>query len=199
MGTITCICEKTFEVEVPDFIDLTKAPDVCSQIINGTYLLFTCPHCGHLVKPDAPMRIVDATKGIDIFHVPERERSRYLLGLTNYNSDGRIVIGYAELVERLRIYSAQLNDSAVELIKYYLLVKAGPGAQPEIFFKETEDEALVFEIAGLRENEVGRVKIQREVYEKAENELPVKQREEPYSTILEPPYVSICKVEIEEN
>jgi len=199
MGTITCICEKTFEVEVPDCIDLTKAPDIRSQIIDGTYLTFSCPHCGHLVKPDVPIRIVDAVKGIDIFQVPERERNRYLLGLTDYKSNGRIVIGYAELVEKLKIYSAQLNDSAVELIKYYLLVKAGPDSQPEIYFKATEDEALVFDIIGLRENEVGRVKIQRGVYEKAENELPVKQREEPYSTVLKPPYVSICKVEIEES
>ncbi|MBN1686743.1 MAG: CpXC domain-containing protein [Spirochaetales bacterium] len=199
MGTITCVCEKSFEADIPEAVELSGSTDVYQRLLDGTFLAFTCPHCGHEIRLDAPLRVTDALKGMDIFVVPDHDRNRYLLGLSDYTSGGRIVIGYAELLEKLRIYAENLDDSAVELIKYYLLVKAGAGVTPAIYFHGIENDTLIFDIVGLRNDEVGRIKIGRDIYEKAVNELPDKRQEEPYSTILQPPYVSICKVEIEES
>ena len=197
MSTITCVCEKSFEADIPESVELSEDPVAYKQIIDGAFLTFTCPHCSHSIQPDLPLRITDSSKGIDIFVVPERERNRYLLGLTGYDSPDRIVIGYAELAEKLRIYMTDLDDSAVELLKYYLLIKAGAGFTPSIYFTGIEGNSLLFDIVGLRDDEVGRLKIGRDVYEKAAKELPAKKDEEPYSTFLEPPYVSISKVEVE--
>jgi len=199
MATVTCVCEKTFEADIPESVDLAGEPDALEQILDGRYLTFSCPHCGHRVKPEVPLRVTDSRKGIDMFLVPERERNRYLLGLTEYPEAGRIVIGYAELVEKLEIYRAGLDDSAIELIKYYLLAKVGAGITPAIFFRSITEDKLVFEIVGLRDDEVGVIKIGRETYDRALDELPEKRREEPYSSFLEPPYVSINKIEIEEK
>jgi hypothetical protein len=199
MTEITCVCEKTFEADIPDTVDLSDDPDVLDAILNGSYLTFRCPHCGHAVKPEVPLHFTDLEKQIDIFLVPERERNRYLLGRYEHPECNRIVIGYAELVEKLKVYSAVLDDSAVELIKYYILVRAGAGSTPSIYFDSIDNDALVFDIIGLREDEIAKIKIQREVYDKALAELSQKRSEEPYSTFLEPPYISINKIELEEE
>ena len=199
MTTITCVCEESFEADVPESVELAGRSQAYERIFDGTFMTFACPHCGHRVRPDVPLKVTDLSKSIEVFVVPERDRNRYLLGLTNYDCQGRIVIGYAELVEKLKVYVENLDDNAVELIKYYLLVRAGAGADPQIYFRGIEDGSLVFDIMGLRDDEVGRIRIGYDVYEKAVAELAEKRQEEPYSTILQPPYVSICKVEIEES
>jgi hypothetical protein len=196
---LTCVCENTFEADIPETVDLSADTTTIERILDGTFLTYTCPHCGHTIKPETPLRVIDPPRDIDFFLVPERERNSYLLGATEYRSDGRIVIGYKELVEKLKINIAGLDDAAVELIKFYLLTKAGPGASPVIFFQRCEGNELLFDIEGLKEDEIGKARIPRELYEKAVNELPEKRLEEPFDVFLEPPYVSITKIEIEEN
>ena len=199
MGEITCVCEKTFEAVLPESIELSDSPDTVGKILDGSFLTFTCPHCGFAVKPEIPLRITDSSRDMEIFLVPERDRNRYLLGLAEYQTGGHIVIGYGELVEKLKVYAASLDDGAVELIKYYMLAKAGAGVTPRILFRGYEDGELVFDIFGLRDGEVGRARVSRQLYEKAVDELPEKLRHEPFSSFLAPPYVSINKIEIEES
>jgi len=198
MSVVTCVCEKTFEADIPETVDLSAGAETVESILRGTFLTFTCPHCGHSVKPEVPIRFTDPGKGRDIYLIPERDRNRFLLGQIEHPPVKRIVIGYAELVEKLKIYTEKLDDCAVELIKYYILVKAGSGASPSIYFDRIDENMLVFDILGLREDEIAEIKIKREVYDKAEAELPLKRQEEPYNMFLQPPYVSISKIEIEE-
>jgi hypothetical protein len=189
---LRCVCEKTFEAEIPDSVELTADKTIVERILDGTFLTYTCPHCGYSVKPEVPLRITDSSLNID-------KRNRYLLGMTDFPSAGRIVIGYKELVEKLKIYLADLDDCAIELIKYYLLARAGPGAAPSIYFQERDGDELLFDIFGLREDEIGKARIPGELYEKSLGELPEKRGEEPFISFLTPPYVSITKIEIEEN
>ncbi len=199
MTEIICNCEKSFEAEVPDVIDLAHDPGVIEEILTGTFLIFTCPHCGNAIKPEFPLNIVDSTTGVDIFLIPEIDRNRFLLGLYGNDDHDRVVVGFAELVEKLQITKASLDDKAVELLKYYLLVKAGSGANPRIFFAKIENENLVFDIFGLKTDEIGIARIPRALYESACQDLASKVNEEPYKMILEPPYVSVTKIEITEE
>jgi hypothetical protein len=199
MTEITCVCEKTFEADIPDTVDLAANPEVLETILNGSFLTFRCPHCGHTVKPEVPLHIIDSDKQVDIFLVPEPDRNRYLLGRYKHPDCRRIVIGYPELIEKLKIYFARLDEFAIELIKYYILVKAGVGSSPSIYFDAVDSGTLIFDIIGLREDEIAKMQIQSEVYDKALTELSQKRGEEPYSTFLEPPYISISKIEIEEE
>lgn len=197
MAEITCICEKTFEADIPDSIDLNAEPGAASRILDGSYLTLTCPHCGNIIKPEFPIHVTNDEHGIDVFLVPEVERDRYLAGLTEYTGYNRVVIGFPELAEKLRIAADGLDDRAIEILKFYLLAKAGPGAEPKIYYRSRNDGKLMFEILGLREGEVGNAALEESLYRRSLAELPVKEKEEPFSVFLEPPYVSVSKIELE--
>jgi hypothetical protein len=199
MAEITCKCEKTFDADIPEKVNLSANPDLREKILKGEFLTFTCPYCGTTIKPDVPLSVQDEPKGIDIYLVPEIERNRYLLGLNEYEEHDRIVIGYRELVEKLKITDYGLDDRVIEMIKYYLLIKAGTDNDPVIVFAAAEQDNLLFEIFGLKTDEIAQARIPKSLYQKMEQDLAVKQGEEPFKMILNPPYVSICKVEIEEG
>jgi hypothetical protein len=199
MTEITCACERSFEVDIPDSVDLATQPKATDEIIAGTFLTFTCPHCGNQIKPEFPFHVFDSSDATDIFMIPEIERDRFLLGISEHTDHERVVIGFSELAERLLIRRAGLDDRAVELIKYYLLIKAGPTANPQIFFRKVESEDLILEILGMKADEVGVARIPRKLYDSALQDLSTKIHEDPYRIILEPPYVSITKIEIAEE
>ena len=199
MTEITCACERSFEVDIPESIDLASFPEAADEIIAGTFLELTCPHCNNLIKPEFPLHVIDSRGTTDIFLIPEIDRDRFLLGVSEHSNHKRVAIGFAELAEKLLIARAGLNDSAVELIKYYLLIKARSAANPQIFFRKVEKDDLVFEILGMKADEIGIAHIPRKLYDSALSELATKMHEDPYKIILEPPYVSITKVEIAEE
>ncbi len=199
---IPCYCENMVEIEVPTEVDLAESEEAARAIREGSFLSVTCPKCGKLLKPEFPVRIIDSAKGIEIFLIPELDRASFLLGRSKHrvkNSEhGRVVIGYAELVEKLAILDAGLDDRVIEMIKYYLSQKVEDDANLEIYFRGREGEKLVFHILGLREDEVGVSNIAFALYETVERELPEKIQEEPFDFLLAPPYVSFKKVSREE-
>jgi hypothetical protein len=200
--TLTCYCEHTFEVEIPEYIDLEATPEIEEHILNGSFMTFTCTHCGKILKPEFPVHIVDAQRGIDIFMIPEAERQRYLSGKHEHPQTGRIVIGYRELVEKFVLMKHELDDRVIEIIKMYLLKKAGGNEGVTAYFHTLEDDKLVFHIHGLKKDEVGVVKVPRTFYQSTaselEAELEKEERDEDIEEIVKEPYVSVNKLYIGE-
>ena len=113
----------------------------------------------------------------------------------------KIVIGYSELVEKIRLKTNGLDDRAVEIIKYYLLEKALISADSEseirIVFKRMESCSLVFNIEGLKTGNVGVSKISTDIYNKTVVNLENTINQEPFNTLLAPPYISLNKIYME--
>jgi hypothetical protein len=113
----------------------------------------------------------------------------------------RVAIGYDELVEKLRIREAKLDDRVVEVLKYYLLQKAlehyEGEAEVRLLFHSREEAGLVFHAIGLKEGEVGVLRVSTQMAQKAAAQLEQKLREDPFSLILKGPYVSINKLATE--
>ncbi|HUZ16870.1 MAG TPA: CpXC domain-containing protein [Spirochaetia bacterium] len=198
---ITCFCESELEIEVPESVDLSEDDALEERILSGAFLSFRCGQCGKILKPELPLSVRDSSRGMELFLVPELERGAYFMGKTSYAvSDavhGRIVIGYPELVEKLKIARSGLDDRVVELIKYLLGQKTDGSDTIQILFHEGDAERLTFHILGLKEGEVGVSKVPRSFYERMEGELEARSADEPYRSIVEPPYVSINKMIIE--
>ena len=200
MEKITCVCDQTFSVEPQKEIDLDMDTDLINDILNGRFMVYKCPACGTELKLEFPVRIIQKTRNMELFFIPEKDRSAMLRDKLPYpvSGDPRYIVGYPELVEKLTIFEYGLDDKTVELLKYHLLSHALETADAEreihIYFNGKKEGNLVFHIDGIRENELGVSRIPVETYQKAEKGLARSLSEEPLKSILSPPYISINKV-----
>jgi hypothetical protein len=204
MKKITCYCEKTFEADIPDKVDFDQNPGSMTAILEGEFMSVSCPQCGKVLKPEYPFSLTGSTEGIDFFFIPELDRSAYFFKKLEYKtgSPKRIVIGYRELVEKIKIYKEELDDRIIEVIKYYLLQKAmdtvkDKDAEIDIYFHEKTENGLVFHIEGMKSDEIAVTTIQNDMYDKIGGDIDKKAATEPFKSFLEPPYVSIKKVYID--
>ena len=194
---LVCFCEHAFETEIPEEVDLREEPAIEEAILQGDFLSVRCPGCGKLLKPEYPVRVQDPQRGLAYFLVPELERSGFLRGTVRYDlgEADRVVIGYDELAEKIRIGRSGLDDRVVELIKYYLLNKVLEGYEGDrevrIFFSRAEDTSLVFHAVGLKEDEVGVLKVPADMLDRVSGQLEERRQQEPYATMLRGPYVSV--------
>jgi hypothetical protein len=198
---LVCFCEHEFESEVPDSVDLAEQPQARQAILEGDFQAIQCPGCGKTLKPEFPALVREP--GWSVFFVPELDRVAYYRGKLPYpvGEVDRVAIGYDELVEKLRIREAGLDDRLVEVLKYYLLQKVLEHYEGEtdvrLLFIGPEPAGLVFHAHGLRDKEVGVLRVSRQMADKAAGQLEGKLREEPFSQFLSAPYVSINKLATE--
>jgi hypothetical protein len=194
---LVCFCEHRFEADIPVSIDLSKEPEFEEQIIRGEFLDVRCPKCGKVLKPEFPVFINDPAAENSIFFIPELDRGSFFRGALSYSlrDANRVAIGYEELAEKFLIKRSNLDDRVVEIVKYYLLSKImedfkGEG-EVKLLFSKIEGDSVLFNALGLREGEVGVLKVPQATVTKIEGQLEEKKTQEPFSEILKAPYISI--------
>ncbi len=196
MKDITCFCEHTFSVEIPETINIQEQPGIKAEILNGTFLTFTCPKCGTTLKPEFPVHLIDNEKNIDLFFVPERERDSFMMGKTSYSAQN-IVIGFPELQEKFKIYEAGLDERAIELIKVYFLERAQASQGIHIYFGKLKEDLLFFYIEGLKDTETAVTHISSQLYTSFKHKVDSKTYDKALEEMLTPPYISIEKIRFE--
>ena len=200
---IVCFCEHAFDAEVPDSIDLGNQPEAEQAIIDGEFLNIRCPNCGKVLKPEFPVLIEDPQAENSLFFVPELDRSAYFRGSLSYSlrEANRVAIGYEELVEKFLLKRYDLDDRVVEIVKYYLLSKVmedeTEDKEMRILFSKQEGENVLFNVLGLKKDEVGILKVPMSTVEKIGSQLSEKKQQEPFSDILKAPYISINNLLVE--
>jgi hypothetical protein len=197
MRKIVCNCGNEFEADIPEVYDSADHPDILDQILDGTFLSHTCPNCATTLKLELPVRIKDASHMMDVQLFPDAEREKFLGGNLSPPDAGRIVFGYAELVEKVAIYLNKLDDRVIETIKYFYLKRGGGEKDISLKLDSVDGDDLMFHIHGLKEDEIGVVKISLDFYRKIEKDLPDIESDENLQVILTTPYVSVEKVYIE--
>lgn len=201
MRIITCRCERSFDAELPELVDLDAEPGTLDKVLEGSFFALTCPHCGERIKPELPVALRSAKRGLSLRVLPEGERSVWLGGGLATAPGEELLIGYAELYERALILREGLEARAVELLKYYILAKALEGAEeaetsPLVSFRgRGEDGRLSFGIEGLRKGELALLALPFDRYEKAKKDLSRLEGEEPFSLFLRGPYRSVRALE----
>lgn len=197
---LICFCESKVELDVSEQIDLSAQPDVRKEILEGRFMTVRCETCGKLLKPEFPVLIRKVDPERDVFFVPELDRTAYLRNKLSYTlpETDRVVIGYEELVEKLRLADANLDDRIVEMIKYYLYNKAIEAVESEqeirIFFNNREQDTLIFHVHGLKEGEVGVLSVPGATVGKMSAQLAVKMKEEPFCRFLSGVYISLNRL-----
>jgi len=197
MRSVSCKCENLIETDLPELIDLATRPETYEEIRHGAFQNLTCDRCGLNLKPELAVRLKDSARGLDLQFLPEEERNDYLMGRIPVEAT-RLAIGYRELAEKIRLLDADLDDGAVEILKFFLKKKTG-NDDAQIFFQEIRDGHLVFHIYGIREDEIALSRLPLPVYRDTLASLSSRSDRELYAVILAPPYVSANKVSIQEE
>jgi hypothetical protein len=199
---IMCVCERSFEAEVPEEIDLDRDDAAIPSILDGTFLSYRCPACGKLLKPEFTVFLHSDSRKTGVFFLPESERGTFYAGAATTPPGSEVVIGYPELLERVREMVAGLDPRPLEIMKFFYLQKAEekcPEGEIRIFFHGIEADALVFHIHGMAKDEIAVIKAPRSSYDRTVVELPDRARTAPYASILAPPYISIRRLDVEEE
>jgi hypothetical protein len=196
---IACFCENSFDTQLPESANLTTDPGVQDLILGGDFMAVSCPSCGKRLTPEFPFRLTGVMKVGEIFMVPEVDRAAFIRGRLDYDvgKPGRIVVGFPELAEKVRICTRGLDDRVIEIMKYYLLTgSAGEGDQEQdkdvsLAYRGVEGNTHLFHILGLKAGEVGVARLAEQFYQKIASDVERRVKEEPFRDFCEPPWVSL--------
>ena len=144
------------------------------------------------------------SRGMDLFLIPESNRVEFYRKDLTYEipANCRVVVGYPELVEKVTIFRSGLDDRAIEILKYTLYSKiidqVESRADIRILFSEKKQDHLEFYIDGLKDNEIGFSKVPVSAYTRTTEHLEISLKKEPFSRILELPYISMNRIYYED-
>ena len=194
---ISCICDNAFSAEVPERIDLDAEPQILREILEGSFMNFTCASCGKLHKPEFPITILWPGKNLILEVLPETERTAFYRRKPDKGQRGETLIGYPEMAERLLVVQDDLEAPAVEALKYYLILKAqenNPEGEIRVWYRGKDRDSLEFHIQGIREDSIAVMKIPGELYEKTLRDYKRNPKAELYLSLRFSNYCSIMNM-----
>ena len=196
MLKIPCHCGNEIESDLKTELNLETEPEIYTKIIEGSFMTFTCPKCGNEIKTEISVRLIDKKNDIDISFIPDLERNNYLGGQIKTDAK-RVVIGYKELVEKIVIFGAKLDDRIIEIIKFRLLEKADSD-NVKIYLNSINGDELEFYIHGLKPEQVGVSHIPVTVYNKIASELDALLENDDIKLFTTGAYVSVGRIYMED-
>jgi hypothetical protein len=208
---IPCLCDRVFEVEVPEEINLDTDSVYLDEIKSGRFFSFLCPACGKNHKPEFPLSILWPSKNLRLEVIPEQERGGFYRrkkdAKQKSSAAAETIIGYPEMAERLSVINDGFEPAAVEAIKYFLLLKAEeqyPDDEIEVWYfgfskgGDSKGEGslgiesfLEFHIHGIKENEVAVMKVPFSLYEKNLNDYKSNPKKEIFGLLKVKNYLSV--------
>jgi len=202
MRKLTCHCEQVFNVDLSEVVNLDSDKNIIKQISDGSFLTCVCPTCETVLHTDLMTRLEWPSKKITLTLIPEIDRINYLSGMIPTESDTEILIGYAELADRVAVLEADLSPLAIEALKYHLAIKArksGTDIKPVILFeKRTDNNELEFHIHGLKKDEVAITRVPLQVYETIYKDTLGESDNELFSSLRNGAYLSVQNILIED-
>ncbi|MDR2110488.1 MAG: CpXC domain-containing protein [Spirochaetaceae bacterium] len=192
---IPCFCDNTFSVEVPAEIDLDVRPEYIGEIMDGSFMTFTCSSCGKKHKPEFPMTILWPSRNLRLEVIPELDRGGfYRKKQDNRKTGTETLIGYPEMADRIAVYRDGLEPAAIEALKYYLLLKAEeayPDREITIWYQNRGPDNLELHLHGLKEDEVAVTQVPTGVYEKTLEDYKKHPKAELFASLRFGSYLSV--------
>jgi len=196
---ISCPCGNVFTVDVDEKIDLDAVPGLLDQIMDGTFLNFTCSNCGKKHKPEFPLAVTWEARKLRMEVLPELSRGEFFRRKKDAPHT-ETIIGYPELADRLAVIRDGLEPMAIEALKYYMLVRADE-AYPDLkisawYHGIGADEAgnpqcVEIHLHGIKADEVGVSRIPWELYEKNCAEYKKNPRSKLFGSLRRGTYLSV--------
>jgi hypothetical protein len=193
---LNCPCSNIFSIDYENEINLDSHPDIIAQIMDGTFMNYTCSKCGKKHKPEFPITIIWKEKHTTLDVIPEPERGAFYRRKKD-PPDVVTIISYPEMAERIAVLRDDLEPIAVEALKYFLFTKAVenyPENDMSVWYQHSAGGGLEFHIHGIRKDEVAVSRIPLQLYEKTLSDYNKKPRSEPFKSLKHRSYVSLQNI-----
>lgn len=137
--SICSACGASFESEVYQSINVQTNPELKQKVINGEIFMRRCPSCGNVQLAKYPLLYIDPSENL-LLCLTDQELA--VDGLEGYTA--RRVTGAGELIEKIKIFDAGLDDVIIELCKYVTCQELGTGANLKFLKMDGPDNDLIF-------------------------------------------------------
>lgn len=137
--SICSACGTSFESEVFQSINVQDNPELKQKVISGEIFMRRCPSCGKVQLAKYPLLYTDPSENL-LLCLTDQELA--VDGLEGYTA--RRVTTVGELIEKIKIFDAGLDDIIIELCKYVTCQELGTGANLKFLKMDGPDNDLIF-------------------------------------------------------
>lgn len=131
-------CGNVSQASVVTSVNAVDSPELKDRILSGDLFIWACPHCGHRQLRKFPLVYTDPSENILICLTDQPLAADDLQGYT-----GRLVTTVGDLIEKIKIFDAGLDDVAVELCKYITAQEYGT-ENMKFFRLDGSDNEMIF-------------------------------------------------------
>lgn len=141
-------CGQTTEITVYKSINTADNPELKEKVKNGSLFLWECPHCGTVNLARYETLYHDPQKKLMLWLVPDGKISEtQMQAITNHTKAMggytlRLVRDMGELMEKVLIFDAGLDDAVIELCKWVTKreMTSTSGKETKLEEKQNNDE-----------------------------------------------------------
>ncbi len=132
-------CGAAFDVQRHDLINVKEEPELKASVMGGEIFLQECPRCGRRHLVGGPLVYLDPDENLLLMLTDKPMTMADTGGYT-----ARRVSRAGDLIEKIKIFDAGLDDKAVELCKYITRQELGKEVELRFLRLEGADNDLVF-------------------------------------------------------
>jgi len=170
MTTIKCRCEHEFEIDFPTSLEM-DSKEVLDGVKNKDLFYFTCPECKSLLTPEIEFRLTLKDFNRQFYFCASSDRHfDFLQSFQVPKGVDRIVFGYQELIEKIDLLQAQLDDEIIEYLKIPFYEK-NTSDELQLFFLKKENDFLIFNVFNPMNEKIGVTKFPETAYTDYKNSL----------------------------
>lgn len=130
-------CGQTYQSPVYSFIDATGEPELQASVLSGELFVRECPSCGLRELISTPVVYKDENCLVCL-----SDRAISVEGLEGLS--GRLVSNVGDLIEKVKIFHAGLDDAALEFCKFVTRSELGKDAGLKFLRTEGVDNEIIF-------------------------------------------------------
>lgn len=179
-------CGQMHTITVWDSITANDSTDLKNDILTRRINMFECSSCDHVALFPNPLLYTDTEKKLIISFIPTYDKnekmklfdeikktskeSGELKAFEHYNL--RFVSDYNDLIEKILIFDAGLNDKTVEFLKMLILSQDPQTADDRVcMFGKITDDSIEFLIQDIKNNQMYTSNVPLETYNTVNIEL----------------------------
>ena len=132
-------CGTAFDVQRYDLVNVKENPELKASVLGGDIFLQECPRCGRRHLVSGPLVYLDPDEGVLIML---SDKPLSMVDTGGYTA--RLVSRAGDLIEKVKIFDAGLDDRAIELCKYVTKQEAGKPMDLKFLRLDGADNELVF-------------------------------------------------------